>query len=334
MRRREFVTIVGGSALASAFVARPITALSQQDSVVRCIGVLMGFSGPEAGRPYTITLEKNLQAQGWTVGENLEIHYRWPGSDARLIQASAQELVSLRPDALLATGSGSLAALSKQTSTIPIAFIQVTNPDKSGFVANLSRPGGNITGISNPDVSILSDRIKLLKELVPRMTRLLVLFNPDHHAATSSLRIVDATASILGIQVSKAGVRENPALERAIDEFARAPNGGMLVIPSTFFSARREQIVGMAAKHYLPSIFHIRSFAVSGGLASLGVDQMAMYAEIPAYLDRIFRGEKPADLPVQEPSKSQLIINLKVAKHLGIEVPGPTIARADEVIRE
>ena len=195
----------------------------------------------------------------------------------------------------------------------------MTNPDTGGFVSSLSRPGGNITGISNPDVSILRDRIKLLKELAPTITRLLVLFDPNHPNVPNSLRMIATITVALGVHVSSVGVHDIAGIEQAIGDFARIPNGGLLVIQSSIFTTKREWIALLAAQHNLPGVFHLRAFAASGGLASLGIDQLAAYAQAPAFLDRILKGEKAADLPVQEPSKSELVINLKVAKQLGLE---------------
>ncbi len=201
-------------------------------------------------------------------------------------------------------------------------FIQVTNPDLGGFVASLSHPGSNITGISNPELSIVEDRLKILKEIAPGVTRILALFEADYPTAPSSLRAMETTASLLGIHVSQAGVRDVAAIEPAIREFARVPNGG----------AARERIAALAAQYVLPGVYHLRSFVTSGGLASYGIDQMAMYAQVPAYLDRILKGENPADIPVQEPTKFEFVINLKIAKQFGLQIPKSVIARADEVI--
>jgi putative tryptophan/tyrosine transport system substrate-binding protein len=328
LRRRDIVIFFG--ALAAAW---PAQLRAQQPNRLRRIGALMGFSRADDGRPFTSTLEKSLQGLGWSLGVNVEIHYRWAGSDPARIQEYARELVAFGPDVLLAGGTGNLVALSQRTRSIPIVFIQVTNPDGGGFVANLSRLGGNITGISNPDVSILGDRIKVLKEIAPKISRLLVLFEPNYPTVPSSLRIVDTTTAALGIKVSHAPVHNIEEVEQAIRDFSGEPAGGVAVIQSALFTTRRDRITALAVEHGLPGIFHLRAFVVSGGLASYGIDQMAMYAQVPTYLDRILRGESPADIPVQEPNKSEFIINLKVAKQLGLEIPKSTIARADEVIQ-
>ena len=327
MRRRTFITLLG-----SALAEWPLACRAQQLNRVRRIGALMGFAQAEDAKSYTATLEMNLQALGWTPGQDVQIDYRWAGSDTGRIRAYAHELVALGPDVLLAVGTGRLLALSQQTRTIPIVFIQVTNPDRGGFVASLSRPGGNITGISNPDVTIVGARINILKEIAPRVTRLLAIFEPDYPNAPSSLRAVETTAAPIGIHVSQAGVRDVADIEQAIREFAHVPNGGLVVIPSTLFTTARERIAALAAQHGLPGVYHLRSFVTSGGLASYGIDQMAMYAQVPAFLDRILKGENPADIPVQEPIKSEFVINLKVVRQLGLEIPQSAIDRADEVI--
>jgi putative tryptophan/tyrosine transport system substrate-binding protein len=265
-------------------------------------------------------------------GENLQIAYRWAGGAGGRAQTYASELVALNPDVLLGVGTGNLVALSQQTRTIPIVFMQVTNPERDGFVASLARPGGNITGISNPNVSIVGERIKVLKEIAPRVTRILALFEPEYPTVPTSLRTMEATAAGLGMTVTPAGVRSVAQVEQAIEEFARAPNGGLAVIQSSLFATARERITALALRHGLPGMFHLRSFVTSGGLASYGIDLMAMYAQVPSYLDRVLKGGNPAEMPVQEPDKSEFIINLKTARLLGLDISQSVIGRTSAVI--
>jgi putative ABC transport system substrate-binding protein len=308
----------------------PVAGKAQQP--MRRIGVLAGFTSAEEARPYTSALEKGLEALGWTLGRGLQIDYRFADNDSARTQMLARELVASAPDVLLGVGTSNLVALSQQTRALPIVFIQVTNPERDGFVASLERPGGNITGVSNPDVGLVGERIKVLKQIVPRMTRVLVLFEPDYPTAPSSLRMAGTTAAGLGMRVVQAGARSMSDVERAVADFAREPNGGMIVIQSSLFGINRQRVAALSVQHAVPGMFHLRAFIANGGLASFGIDQVGMWAQAPRYVDRILKGEKPGDIAVQEPEKSEFIINMKAARQLGLDIPRAVLSRATEVV--
>jgi putative ABC transport system substrate-binding protein len=329
MRRREFITLLGG-----AVAAWPLSGRAQQPDRRKRIGVLMGLvQNDPSSRPYIVAFESKLQSLGWTSGQNLEIDYRWTGGDAERFRTDAAELAKLDLDAILATSTGALQSLQRATKTAPIVFVQVTNPDSGGFVASLERPGGNITGVSNPDVSIVGDRLKMLKEIAPKVARALAIFEPDYPTVPSSLLALESAAAQIGVRASSAGARDAAGIDKAIREFAREPNGGLLVIQSPPLVALRERTVALAADQGLPGVYPLRSYAASGGLASYGNDLIVIYAQAAALIDRILKGEKPGEISVQPPAKFEVVINLKTAKTLGIEIPPAVMARATDVIR-
>ena len=326
MRRRQLLALLGVGA-----AAWPLSARAEQSQRVRRIGALIGFASADEARPYTVAFEKKLQTLGWTPGETVQIDYRLTAGDNNRMRSYARELVALSPDVLLASGTGSLAALQQLTHTIPIVFIQVTDPVTGGFVTSLSNPGGNITGITNPEIAIVGERLRLVKEIAPGATRVMALFEPGYPTVPGSLHELELAAGSLGMQLIPAGVREGQ-IEQLIREFARDPNGSLAVIQSPPLSAQRVRIVSLATEHRLPGVYANRSFVTSGGLASLGTDLPVIYDQVASYLDRILKGEKPSDVPVQQPAKAALVLNLQTAKKIGVEIPPTVIARATEVI--
>jgi len=327
MQRREFITLLGGAA-----AVWPLTARAQQPDQMRRIGVLIGFADndPE-GQARAKAFQQKLQDLGLTDGHNVRIEYRWI-IDPDRIPALAAELVHLTPDVILAYGNPVLAALRRETRSIPIVFVQVTNPVGGGFVASLAHPGGNITGFTNFEFAIGGKWLETLKEIAPDTRRVAVILNPENPTASGYLGAIEAMAPSLGVQVTPTAGRDAADIERAIEAFAGAPDGGVIVLPDLIAFFNRELFVALAARHRLPAVYPVRLFAAAGGLLSYGVDQINQSRQAASYIDRILKGEKPADLPVQAPTKFELVINLKTAKALGLTVPPQLLARADEVI--
>jgi putative ABC transport system substrate-binding protein len=327
MRRREFITLLGGAA------AWPIAALAQQAGRMRRIGVLMGLTADDPeGQRYIAALLKGLQDLGWTPGRNLQIEYRWAGSDSDRIRTYVAELVGLSPDVILANSSLVVAPLQQHTQSIPIVFTQLTDPVASGFVASLARPGGNITGFTPGEFSMFGKYPEVLKEIAPGITQVAVIMNPDQSPQVGMWRAIEAVAPSIGVRVTAAGVHDAAEIARAIELFTRVPNGGMIVLANPITILNREQIITLAARYHLPAIYPYRYFAIEGGLMSYGTDVADLFRRSASYVDRILRGEKPGDLPVQQPTKFELVINLKTAKALGLTVPLTLQASADEVI--
>jgi putative ABC transport system substrate-binding protein len=328
MRRREFITLLGGVA-----VAWPLAAGAQQAERVRRVGVLMNLASDDAeGQARLAAFHQGLQQLGWTVGRNVQIDYRWGAGNVDRIRKFAAELVALAPDVILSTGSPSVAALQQATHTVPIVFVTVVDPVSSGFVDSLARPGGNITGFALYEYSIGGKWLELLKDIAPGMTRVAVIRDPALTAGGGQLGVIQAIAPSVGVQVTPINVRDASEIDRAITAFARSPNGGLLVTGSTLAGVHRDLIITLAARHKLPAVYFARYFVVSGGLISYGPGLVDQYRDAAGYIDRILKGEKPADLPVQAPTKYELVINLKTAKALGLEMPTTVLARADEVI--
>jgi putative tryptophan/tyrosine transport system substrate-binding protein len=301
---------------------------------VRRIGLLMAFaeSDPE-GQTFAAAFREGLQKLGWTEGRNIRIDARWAAGDAEAMQQLAKELVALRPDLILSPTIPTTAALLQQTRTIPIIFVNVTDPIGSGFVANLSRPGGNITGFITMEPTIAGKWLELLKEIAPRVARVAFLFNPvTAPYAEYFLNPLKVAAPSLGVEVIAAPVRDTSELESVVAAQAREPNSGLIVTPDSFMDVHRAEITSLAARFHLPAVYPFRQFSEVGGLLSYGNDQLDNFRRAAVYVDRILRGAKPSELPVQAPVKFELVINLQTARMLGLEVPPTLLARADEVI--
>jgi putative tryptophan/tyrosine transport system substrate-binding protein len=328
MRRREFITLLGSAAAAS-----PLPTRAQQYDRTRRVGVLTAFAenDPDAQANIT-TFRQALEKLGWTAGGNVRIDYRWGGADPKRLMTYAAELVALKADVILAVSAQALQPLQEETHSIPIVFTQIPDPIDSGFIASLAHPGGNITGFTPAEFSIQGKKLEMLKEAAPHITRVAVLYNPEQIPQTGMLRAVEAVAPALGLQTKAAAVRDAVEIERAIDLFARGANGGLIVLPSGATIVHRELIVTLAARHRLPAVYQYRQFVTAGGLMSYGNDLADQYRQAASYVDRILRGEKPGDLPVQAPTKFELIINLKTANAIGLTIPESIRFRADEVI--
>jgi len=326
LKRREFISLLGGVA-----AAWPLAARAQQAGGVRRIGVLMNLASEDAeGQARLAAFHQGLQQLGWTVGRNVQIDYRWGAGNADRIRKFAAELVALAPDVILSAGSPSVAALQQATRSVPIVFVLVVDPVSSGFVDSLARPGGNITGFAWAEYSIGGKWLELLKEIAPGMTRAAVIRDAALTAGGGQLGVIQAVAPSVRA-VTPVNVRDAGEIERAITAFARSPNGGLIVTGSTLAAVHRDLIVTLAARHKLPAIYFARYFVVGGGLISYGPGLVDQFRHAASYVDRVLKGEQPADLPVQAPVKYELAINLKTAKALGLEVPPTLLARADEV---
>jgi putative ABC transport system substrate-binding protein len=328
MRRREFFALVGLAA------AGPWNVRAQQREPRR-VGVLMPFAESNVqAQAFVSTFREELQKSGWIEGQNIRVDIRWATSDAASIERFGKELVALRPDLILASATPATASLLQQTRTIPIVFTQVADPVGSGFVASLPRPGGNATGFINLEASMGGKWLELLKEIAPHVSRAAFLFNPETAPyADFFLNSFKAAAATFAVTAIGAPVRDASQLEKVIVEQSTEPNSGLIIMPDAFTAAHREQIPSFAARYRLPSVYPFRFFTQLGGLISYGNDAQDNFRRAATYADRILRGEKPADLPVQAPVKFELVINLKTAQALGLTVPSTLLARAEEVIQ-
>ena len=324
--RREFTTLLGGAA-----VAWPVSARAQQPERMRRIGVLTGLAANPDSQARNAAFVEGLQQLGWTDGRNVQIEYRWGAGNADNIRKYAAELAALAPDVILVTG-GAVEQVLQATRAVPIVFTVVPDPVGSGFVASLARPGGNATGFVQFEYSLAGKWPELLKQIAPSVTRAAVLWDPSTPAGIGQFAVIQSVAPSVGMELSPINMRDADETERAVAAFAREPNGGLIVTSSALAQARRDLIVTLASRHKLPAVYFQRIFAVGGGLISYGADVVDQYRRAAGYVDRILKGEKPADLPVQAPTKYELVINLKTAKTLGIAVPPTLLARADEVI--
>jgi ABC-type uncharacterized transport system substrate-binding protein len=326
MKRRAFISLIGGAA-----AAWPLAARAQQGERVRRIGVLMNLAvGDPEGEARVAAFLQALQQLGWSDGRNVRIDYRWAVADVGRFHRYAEELVALAPDAILASGTPSVQALQQVTRTLPIVFANIADPVGIGFVASLARPGGNITGFSVFEYGLSGKWLELLKEIAPRVTRVAVL--RDLTIGLGQLGAIQSVAPSLGVELTPIGVDDVGETERTVAAFARSPNGGMIVTGSTSALVHRDLITMLAARHRLPAVYPFRYFVTVGGLISYGGNSTDIFRRAAGYVDRILKGEKPADLPVQAPTKYELVINLKTAKALGLEIPATVLARADEVI--
>jgi putative ABC transport system substrate-binding protein len=328
MRRREFIACLTGAATAWPFVAR-----AQQPERMRRIGILqvINKSDPELQRR-TAVFVQGLQKLGWREGANLVIDYRYGADNSERIRLDAAELVGLNPDVIWTSGGLGLLSLKRATHSIPIVFTGVYDPIGSGYVASLARPGGNITGFTLGEFSMGGKMLEVLKEVVPQVSRVAVILNLEQPPHVAMWRAIEAMAPSFGVSLTATDVQDPAEVDRALEAFAREPNGGLIVLPGPITVNHRELILALAARHRLPAAYAFRFFATSGGLVSYGADPFDQSRQAAAYVDRILKGAKPEDLPIQQPTKFELVINLKTAKALGITVPSSLLARADEVI--
>jgi putative ABC transport system substrate-binding protein len=327
MKRREFITLLGGAA------AWPCAARAQQAERVRRVGVLMNIAADDAQAHSRMTaFLQGLQPLGWTVGRNVQVDARWAAADAGLFRKYATELVALAPDVILASTNSAVAPLQQATRTVPIVFTITVDPVGAGFVASLARPGGNTTGFLLYEYSISGKWLELLKQIAPGVTRAAVLRDPATAAGIGQFAAIQAVAPPFGVELSPIDVRDGREIEQAVTAFAQEPNGGLIVTGSPSQAVHRKLIVTLAARHRLPAVYPFRYMATEGGLIAYGPEIIDQYRRAADYVDRILKGAKPADLPVQAPTKYELVINLKTAKALGLEVPPTLLARADEVL--
>jgi putative ABC transport system substrate-binding protein len=328
MRRREFITLLGSTA-----VPWPLAALAQQSARMRHVGVLMPLAASDpAARDEVAAFEQGLQELGWTAGGNVRLDYRWAASDSDRIRAYAKELVDLAPDLILVRGAPSLAALRPQTNSIPLVFVGVADPIEGGFVASLAQPRGNITGFTNHEYTMSGKWLEMLKEIAPSVTRVEVIQYPESPSAPGLFRSIETGAASSGMRLTRASVHDAAEIEQAIAGFARETNGGLLVMSDIVTTTHRQLIIALAARYRLPAVYPYRLFVTSGGLICYGADNVDLIRRAASYVDRILRGAKPSELPVQAPTKFELFINLKTAKALGLTVPSNLLAIADEVI--
>jgi putative ABC transport system substrate-binding protein len=327
VKRREFITLLGAAA------TWPLATRAQQGERMRRIGVLVNLPAddPEASARVT-AFAQGLQQLGWTVGRNVRVDYRWGAMDADRSRGPAAELVALAPEVVLAAGSPAVVALQQAERTLPMVFVNVVDPVSAGFVDSLAHPGGNATGFITFEYVISAKWLELLKDIAPQLKRVAVLREADVAAGIGQLAVIQAAAPSFGVEVRPVGVRDADEIERAVTEFARSSNGGLIVTASTLAAVHRKLIIALAARHRLPAVYGLPFHASSGGLISYGPDTISPFRRAAGYVDRILKGEKPADLPVQAPTKYELVINLKTAKALGLTVPDTLLARADEVI--
>jgi ABC-type uncharacterized transport system substrate-binding protein len=327
VKRRDFITLVGGAA------AWPLAARAQQAERVRRVGVLMPYAADDAESQARVgAFLQALALSGWTIGSNVRIDTRWAGPDADAIRRHAAELAALAPDVILAHANAAVRSLLQATRTVPIVFPVAGDPVAAGLVDSLARPGGNVTGFSQFEFGLSGKWLELLKEIAPGVTQAAVLRDPATGTGTSQFAAIQAVAPSLRVEVNPVNVHDTGEIERAVEVFARSPNGGLIVTAGARPSLHRDLIVTLAARHKLPTVYFERSFVAAGGLISYGANLINQYRQAAGYVDRILKGEKPADLPVQAPTKYELVINLKTAKTLGLDVPATVLARADEVI--
>ena len=327
LQRREFITLLG------CMAAWPLAARAQQPNQMRRIGVLIPFSETDSETQALLAaFKQRFQELGWTDGRNVTFEHRYTDGNPERTRAAAKELVDLAPNAILAYANPAVSALMPATKTIPIVFTQASDPVGSGFVSNLTHPGGNITGFHSFEPAIAGKWLEMLTQVAPEVRRAAVVHHPNIAANTAFVRAAESASSTLGVTVTGAGVRNLAEIERALTEFAREPGGGLIVAPAPPTFDNRGQIVAMAERLRLPAVYSYRFFVTSGGLIAYGIDGKELWRAAASYVDRILRGEKPGDLPVQLPTKYQLVINLKAAKALRLQVPDKLLAVADEVI--
>jgi ABC-type uncharacterized transport system substrate-binding protein len=328
MHRRQVLGAVAGAA-----IAWPLTCHAQAVTRKRHVGAFIYLKEQDSeSRVYVAAFEKQLAILGWTVGGNLQIDYRWTGGDPGLVRQYAEELVAASPDVILVAGGSHVVPIQKLTHVLPIVFVQVADAVGGGFVESLSRPGGNATGFTNFEFDIAGKWLELLKQISPHVRRVAVLRDAANPSGPAQYASILALARPQGVEVRPVGLADLGEMERGLAEFARQPNGGLVILPNGLAIVRRERIIALAQQYRLPAIYPFRYFASGGGLMSYGPDAVDQYRRAAGYVDRILKGEKPADLPVQQSTKLALTINLKTAHALGLEVPSTLLATADEVI--
>jgi putative ABC transport system substrate-binding protein len=328
MKRREFISLVGG-----APAILPLVAWAQSSDPTRVVGVFM--PGPEAdpeGQSYAALLRQGLQKHGWTIDRDLRIHFRWGISSAERTQSAISELLALKPDVLLAGTSGTLAALQRATQTVPIVFFMIYEPVAQGFVQSLAHPGGNMTGFTGAEATVGAKWLELLKQMAPQLARVAFMSNPDNPGPMQSYRSFEAAAANLAVKAENAPVRSHSEIEVVMDRLGGSPGGGLIVPPDGFLLQHSRLIIDLAARYRLPVIYGMRSFATDGGLACYGVSVGQQFRRAADYMDRILRGEKAGDLPVQQPTEYEFIINSKTARALGLGIPPTLLVTANEVI--
>jgi putative ABC transport system substrate-binding protein len=327
IRRRDLISLLGGVAV------WPVAARAQQAGRMRRIEMFLPATPNDPQSMSSVTaFAQALQEHGWTEGRNVRVEFRWGAGDAEQYRKIAAELVALSPDVIVSLGTLAVDALQRATRTIPVVFVQITDPVGGGIVESLARPGANVTGFAAPEYVTAGKYLELLKQIAPRLTRTAVTRDPGNSAGTAQFAAIQTVASSLQIELRPIDVREPGEIERALSAFAREPNGGLVVTASAPAQINRGLLISLAARHRLPAVYPYRFFVVDGGLMSYGIDQIESFRLTAGYVDRILRGEKPADLPVQAPTKYQLVINAKTAKALDLDVPAQLLARADEVI--
>ncbi len=329
IRRRQFITALGGAVIAS-----PLAAWAQQPDYVRRVGVLMNTADDTLGRTWFAAFTQELQQLGWEVGRNVQIDTRWGGGDTERFQRYATELVASAPDVIVGTANSIVADLEQASRTVPIVFVTTIDPVGSGLVASLARPGGNATGFTAYEFSLNSKLLELLKDVAPGVTRVAVIRDPSVPAGSGGFAAIQTAATSVGVELTPIGVRDADEIEHGITEFARGSNAGLIVVgpPSSISPISRDMIVGLAARNHLPAVYATPAFVSTGALISYGSDPISEYRRAAGYVDRILKGEKPADLPVQAPTKYELVVNLKTAKAIGLDIPATVLTRADKVI--
>ena len=327
MRRREFITFVGGAA-----AMWPVASRAQQSERMRSIGVLVGLAADDANMIARLTaLRQGLTRRGWSEGRNIRIDYRYAPAGAR-VQALANELVALQPDVIVAHTATVAAALQRESRTIPIVFVSLSDPIGSGFIESLARPGGNLTGLTTFEPGIASKWLSMLKEVAPRIKHAAFVGNPEIKSYDFYLRAAQAPATALAVELVPRPVRNVAEITNAIEDFARMPDSGLIVPPDILTATHGELIIALAARHRLPAVYAFGYLVSAGGLMSYGTDRVDEMRQAASYIDRILRGDKPADLPVQTPTRFETVVNLKTAKALGVTVPSALLLAADEVI--
>jgi putative tryptophan/tyrosine transport system substrate-binding protein len=326
MRRREFITLVGGAA------AWPLAARAQQAGRSHRIGVMLGFEAndPEAQR-LIVPFKKGLEDLGWTESRNIEFDFRWTAADPERIQAHASELVRTRPNVILVNSTPGTRILQRETRTVPIVFVNIADPIRSGFVMSLANPGSNLTGLSNFEPTMGGKWLELLKEVAPDRTRAALIYNPDTHSG-QYFRLIETAAPTLGMESIRQPVQDTAGIKGAMASLGRDRNAGIIVMPDTFNWVHRDLIAALTAQHRLPAIYPFRFFVAAGGLISYGIDDADLYRRAASYIDRILKGTNPAHLPIEQPTKFELVVNHKAAKALGLKIPESFLLRADEVI--